>query len=62
MSKYTCYYSTRKEMYRDMAVRWKRWADTVELSEQELRGVSKFFNDIAIRFGLISEFKEIGVI
>lgn len=62
MSKYVIYYSSRKEMYRDMAERWTRWAKTVTLSSDEIRGTSKFFYDIAVRFGLVREFREIGVI
>lgn len=62
MSKYVIYYSTRKEMYRDMADRWFRWSKSVSLTPDEIRGTSKFFRDIGIRFGLLTEFKEIGVI
>ena len=62
MSRYVIYYSVRKEMYRDMAERWTRWSKSVTLTPDEIRGTSKFFHDIAIRFGLINEFREIGVI
>lgn len=62
MSKYTYYYNTRQAMYRTMASRWLRWAATSELSEQELKGVSMFFRSIAKRFGLIKEFRDIGII
>lgn len=62
MSRYVIYYSGRKEMYRDMAERWTRWSKSVTLTPDEIRGTSKFFHDIAIRFGLINEFREIGVI
>lgn len=62
MSKYVVYYSSRKEMYRNMAERWARWSKTVSLTTDEIRGVSKFFKDIAVRFGLIKEFREIGII
>lgn len=62
MSKYTIYYSTRKTMYRDLATRWIKWAATSNLTEKELEGVAMFFKSIAIRFGLVTEFREIGVI
>lgn len=62
MSRYVVYYSVRKEMYREMAERWTRWSKSVSLTPDEIRGASKFFHDIAIRFGLINEFREIGVI
>lgn len=62
MSKYTMYYSGRKIMYRDMATRWSRWAATANLTEKELEGISLFFKSIAVRFGLVTEFREIGVI
>ena len=62
MSEYVIYYSARKEMYREFATRWSRWAQTAELTELEISGMAKFFTTIARRFGLITEFREIGVI
>lgn len=62
MSRYTCYYSSRQNMYRELAAKWVKWAATTELSDLEREGVSKFFKAIAVRFGLIKEFREIGVI
>jgi hypothetical protein len=35
---------------------------TVKLTPDEVKGTSKFFKDIAVRFGLITEFRELGVI
>ena len=49
-------------MYRELAERWARWAETATLTPDETRGTSKFFYDIAVRFGLVKEFREIGVI
>jgi hypothetical protein len=49
-------------MYRDLATRWIKWAATSNLTEKELEGVAMFFKSIAIRFGLVTEFREIGVI
>lgn len=62
MSKYVIYYSGRKEMYRDMATRWNRWASETNLTNEQRTGVALFFRSIGRRFGLISEFREIGVI
>jgi hypothetical protein len=62
MSRYVHYYNTRQIMYKDMATRWKRWSANLDLSELEVEGVSMFFRSIGKRFGLLTEFKEIGVI
>ena len=63
MSKYTTYYNARQLMYRRMAESWKAWADsTNSLSTEESRGMALFFRHIGKRFGLINEFKDIGVI
>lgn len=62
MSKYTIYYNSRQQMFRSLAQQWKAWAECTNLSESEVRGMSLFFRHIGKRFGLITEFKEIGVI
>ena len=62
MSKYTVYYNTRQDMYKKLAVQWKAWADENSLTESQVKGMSIFFRHIGKRFGLINEFKEIGVI
>ena len=62
MSKYTMYYNTRQTAYRDMAIRWSKWSETAELTAGEAKGIKMFFYSIARRFGLITEFREIGVI
>ncbi len=62
MSKYTTYYNTRQEMYRKLAETWKAWADDSNISEIQRIGMGFFFRHIGRRFGLINEFKEIGVI
>ena len=62
MSRYTMYYKSKQKSYRDLAIWWKKRSETVLLSEIELLGMSKFFKAIAIRFGLVREFREIGVI
>lgn len=62
MSKYVIYYNSRQNMYRSMAEHWKAWADDTTLSENQLKGMSLFFKHIGRRFGLIQEFRDIGVI
>lgn len=62
MSKYTTYYSTRQQMFRELAIAWKSWADGADLPESQVRGMSLFFRQIGRRFGLITAFKDIGVI
>jgi hypothetical protein len=49
-------------MYRELAAKWKEWADKNTLTESQVRGMSLFFRHIGKRFGLITEFKDIGVI
>jgi hypothetical protein len=49
-------------MYRDLATRWLKWSTEVELTDVEFIGVSMFFRAIAKRFGLIKEFRAIGVL
>ena len=62
MSKYVCYYSAKKIFYREFATRWAKWAKTANLSNIEIIGISLFFTQVAKRFGLICEFRELGVI
>lgn len=62
MSQYTRYYNTRQIMYRSLANRWIKWAATANLTEKELEGISLFFKSVAKRFGLITEFRELGII
>lgn len=62
MSNYIIYYSARKSIYRDLATKWVKWAATANLTEEEVIGITKFFKPIAKRFGLIKEFRELGII
>lgn len=62
MSKYTMYYNSKQQVYRDLAIKWNSWAKTAELAPYEVEGIKKFFRSIARRFGLIGEFKDIGVL
>ena len=62
MSKYTTYYDSRQIMYRDLAHAWKEWADGTELPDHQIKGMRLFFRQIGKRFGLMTAFKEIGVI
>jgi hypothetical protein len=49
-------------MYRDFATNWAAVISKTGLQEYQKEGMSLFFKPIAKRFGLIGEFKEIGVI
>ena len=62
MSNYVIYYNTRQHMYRELAAQWKAWADQSRLTESQVKGMGLFFRHIGKRFGLITEFKELGVI
>lgn len=62
MSKYTMYYNTRQDMYRDFAANWVKATESMNLTERQRRGMSLFFMPIAKRFGLVQEFRELGVI
>jgi hypothetical protein len=62
MSRYTIYYSSRKSVYRELASKWTKWSNTANLTAAETEGMAKFFGHIAKRFGLIKEFKELGII
>lgn len=62
MSKYTVYYNTRQHLYRELATKWKAWADARSLEADQVRGMALFFRHVGTRFGLLTEFKDIGVI
>ena len=62
MSNYVRYYNKNQQVYRELAERWAKWSKTTTLTQEEIKGTAKFFKDIAVRFGLITEFREIGVI
>ena len=62
MSRYVIYYSTRQDMYRELAARWARWSENRCLTATESAGVSLFFRQIARRFGLTNEFRDLGII
>ena len=62
MSKYTIYYNARQEMYRDFAANWAKATATMNLTERQKRGMALFFRPIAKRFGLVSEFRDLGVL
>ena len=62
MSKYTMYYNSKQKQYKDFATNWAKITSTMDLSERQKRGMALFFRPIARRFGLVQEFKDIGVI
>jgi hypothetical protein len=62
MSSYVIYYSGSKEFYRGLAERWLRWSVEADLSATEVEGMIKFFGHVAKRFGLIKEFRQLGIL
>lgn len=62
MSRYTYYYKLNQNHYKRLAINWKAWAANSSLTKRDKEGMAKFFNPIAKRFGLIKEFRDIGVI
>ena len=62
MSRYSMYYATRQSMYRDFATTWVNVVASTGLPEYQKEGMALFFKPIARRFGLIGEFRKIGVI
>lgn len=62
MSKYTMYYTSKQQQYKDFATNWAKLTASMELTERQRKGMALFFKPIARRFGLIQKFKDIGVI
>ena len=62
MSKYTTYYKARQIMYKDLAANWLKLATSMNLTDLQKTGMGLFFRPIARRFGLVKEFKDIGVL
>jgi hypothetical protein len=62
MSKYTTYYKARQIMYKDLAINWSKFTKDMNLTDLQRTGMRLFFTPIARRFGLIKEFKNIGVL
>ena len=56
------YYSVHKDAYRDFAVKWAKWSETAKLTPTETEGIAKFFLPVGKRFGLIKEFRQLGII
>jgi hypothetical protein len=56
------YYMMKQQEYRDFATNWAKFTSNMELTERQRRGMALFFKPIAKRFGLVKDFKDIGVI
>jgi hypothetical protein len=56
------YYNAKQTQYRDFAVAWSKLNMNETLSERQQRGMVLFFTPIARRFGLVQEFKSLGLI
>ena len=62
MSKYTTYYNNRQLMFRELAINWAIFAGSRHLTDTQTKGMKIFFRSIGKRFGLLTDFKKIGVI
>jgi hypothetical protein len=62
MSKYTTYYNERQQMFRELAINWSIFAMARHLTDIQTKGMKVFFRSIGKRFGLLTDFKKIGVI
>lgn len=62
MSNYVRYYNKNQNLYRHFATMWVEWSKTTELSEIVIHGISNFFKPAAKRFGLITEFRQLGIL
>jgi hypothetical protein len=62
MSKYTTYYNERQQMFRELAINWTIFAMSRHLTDIQTKGMKVFFRSIGKRFGLLTDFKKIGVI
>lgn len=62
MSKYTTYYNNRQQMFRELAISWSIFALARHLPDIQMKGMKIFFRSIGKRFGLLTDFKKLGVI
>ncbi len=62
MSRYTTYYKSRQQMFRELAINWSIFAGSRHLTSIQMKGMKVFFRSVGKRFGLLTDFKKIGVI
>lgn len=62
MSRYTVYYTDKQQVFREFAHLWKQHIETLDLTDTQRKGMALFFSSIGRRFGLMKEFRGIGVI
>jgi hypothetical protein len=62
MSNYVKYYNANQMFYKGFAEKWVKWANDTNYNIREAEGMTMFFRPIAKRFGLIKEFKELGIL
>jgi hypothetical protein len=55
------YYMMKQNQYRNFAKDWAEATSNMTLTERQRRGMALFFKPIAVRFGLVKDFKELGV-
>ena len=62
MSKYTSYYNRKQSQYKSFAASWVKLTSEMSFTEKQRKGMALFFKPIARRFGLIREFRNVGII
>lgn len=62
MSYYVSYYNANRKLYKTLAECWVERANSSCLSQAERDSVTKFFRKKATRFGLVQDFRRIGVL
>lgn len=62
MSYYTEYYNKNRSLYLTLAECWVNQTNLTRVTDEDKLTISKFFLKKAIRFGLVQEFKSLGII
>lgn len=62
MSYYTEYYNKNRSLYLTLAKCWVNQTNLTRVTDEDKLTISKFFLKKAIRFGLVQEFRSLGII
>lgn len=62
MSYYTEYYNKNRSLYLTLAECWVNQTNLTRVTDEDKLTISKFFLKKAIRFGLVQEFRSLGII
>ena len=62
MSYYTEYYNKNRSLYLTLAECWVNQTNFTRVTDEDKLTISKFFLKKAIRFGLVQEFRSLGII